>query len=232
VTLSFCRDLRAADWIARSDLPWQRLVCFGPAGFPAYARVRFLPDPTHPGQSENDVVTDARPEPWAALLEVLGAQTSTAQDCWFLVWDGFGHSGPPLEPPGGYDGPAHPSGRSQPDATPGLAPRAAGHRPSGAASRDRTARVVIPHRVYWLFHGPLDEVGDWDTARHQPDHLRLGGAEPAFVWPDDHAWCVARDVDPHWAGIGGSKALVDRLQSDPRLDAVVADPTQPQPSYG
>jgi hypothetical protein len=41
-----------------SDRPWQQLVGFGPAGFPAYARLRFLPDPTYEGQSENDVEID------------------------------------------------------------------------------------------------------------------------------------------------------------------------------
>jgi hypothetical protein len=35
VTLTFCSDLAAADWIVHSDLPWPRLVTFGPAGFDA-----------------------------------------------------------------------------------------------------------------------------------------------------------------------------------------------------
>jgi hypothetical protein len=38
-----------------SERPWQQLVGFGPEGFPAYARLRFLPDPAYEGQSENDV---------------------------------------------------------------------------------------------------------------------------------------------------------------------------------
>ena len=38
MTLRCCRDLSAAEWLTASDLPWQRLVCFGPAGFDAYAR--------------------------------------------------------------------------------------------------------------------------------------------------------------------------------------------------
>jgi len=46
-----------------ADAPWQQLVEFGhratgPPGFPAYARLRFLPDPAHGGQSENDVEPD------------------------------------------------------------------------------------------------------------------------------------------------------------------------------
>jgi hypothetical protein len=54
---------------------------------------------------------------------------------------------------------------------------------------------------------------------------------PAFIWPADHAWCVADDVDPHWAGIGAGTAAVDALVSDPRLDVVRADPAREQPFY-
>jgi hypothetical protein len=42
VTLTFCSDLAAADWIVHSNLPWQQFVCFGPAGFNAFARLRLL----------------------------------------------------------------------------------------------------------------------------------------------------------------------------------------------
>ena len=76
-------------------------------------------------------------------------------------------------------------------------------------------QVVVPHRAYWLFRGPLSEVGAGDTAAGWPDGTRLDAAEPAFVWPADRAWCVAKDVDPHWAGIGGPGALVAELHRGP-----------------
>jgi hypothetical protein len=44
----------------------------------------------------------------------------------------------------------------------------------------------------------------------------------AFIWPADHAWCVANDVDPHWAGIGADVSAVSELLADPRLDVVAA----------
>ena len=93
-------------------------------------------------------------------------------------------------------------------------------------------KVVVPNRAYWLFRGPLAEVGTWVTAQGWPGtQCRLDKAEPAFVWPVDHAWCVAMDVDPHWAGIGGTPALISELITDQRLDVVPADPTKKQPSY-
>jgi hypothetical protein len=70
------------------------------------------------------------------------------------------------------------------------------------------------------------------SARRWPvfSEFSRGGA-PAFVWPADHAWCVAADIDPHWAEIGASAPLIERLSGDPRLDAVEADPTAEQPAY-
>ena len=91
MTLTFCWDLSAADWITRSDLRWEQLVGFGPAGFDAYARLRFLPDPARPGQSENDVVgQDSGTGQLPRLFEVLATHTATPDDCHFCVWEGFG----------------------------------------------------------------------------------------------------------------------------------------------
>ena len=42
---------------------------------------------------------------------------------------------------------------------------------------------------------------------------------------------MTRDVDPHWAGIGGPAAAVSRLVTDPRLDVVPADPAEEVPAY-
>jgi hypothetical protein len=86
VTLTLCSDLSAAGWLIASDWPWERLVCFGPAGFPAYARLRFLPDPAYEGQSENDVDLDEdAPSETAQLrlvLDVLGHYIRTPSDCY------------------------------------------------------------------------------------------------------------------------------------------------------
>jgi hypothetical protein len=52
--LQYCNDVSAADWIVQAQIPCEQLVNFGPPGFPAYARLRFIPDPTKPGQTEAD----------------------------------------------------------------------------------------------------------------------------------------------------------------------------------
>jgi hypothetical protein len=227
VTLTSCWDLAAADWIAHSDLPWDQLVCFGPAGFDSHARLRFLPDPVRPGQRENDVEPDGRPDQLPTLIEVLATHTATPDDCYFCVWDGFGDARPAIDAETTYFDAESAGGLlGQTGARPGLAPE-----PVGSPSTQHPPKVVVPNRAYWLFRGPLSDVGTWDTAQEWSAQFRLDRAEPAFIWPGDHAWCVAGDVDPHWAGIGGTQPLITRLMSDPRLDMVPADPAEDQPSY-
>ena len=227
MTLTFCWDLSAADWIVHSDAPWQQLVGFGPDGFASYARLRFLPDPVRPGQSENDADGDGWTDQLPALFEVLATDTSTPDDCYFCVWDGFGHAEVAIDDDAVYIDDADTAVQLGPGAgRPGLAPE-----PIAWRSMPQLPKVMVPNRAYWLFRGPLADVGTWDTAQDRPDQCRLDEAEPAFVWPADHAWCVARDVDPHWAGIGGTTTLISRLMADPRLDAVPADPTEVQPFY-
>ena len=84
MALAVCSDVSPADWIVASDVPWVRLVTFGPAGFSAYARVRFVPDPTHEGQQENEADPDASPDEvdqWRALLQLVAAGTEEPDDC-------------------------------------------------------------------------------------------------------------------------------------------------------
>ena len=231
-------DLLAATWIASSAQSWQHLVGFGPSGFGAYARLRFLPDPVYEGQSEsdNDIADDAPSETaqLRAALEVLAGHTRTPKDCYFCLWDGWGWT------VGGGDG-AWALSLQQAGAT-GSEPMLTSAPPPGAvpALRDRSndppsaplaPKVAIPNSDYFLFRGSVSDLGDWGAPQQGPGDSAIGMPDPAFIWPADHAWCVADDVDPHWAGIGASTAAIDQLLADPRLDVVRADPTEDQPNY-
>lgn len=208
MTLAWCSDVSAAAWITTSELPWDQLVCFGPSDFPAYARLRFIPDPTYDGQSENDVHVDVdHPSEDALLraaLEVLSRHTRTPHDCYFCLWEGWG-----------FDSRGDSRGRWSPPAFP--------------PSVLQGPKVVVPNRAYFLFRGSWSDFGDWGTA----DSWRAwhGAPPPAFLWPADHAWCVANDVDPHWAGIGANPQAIDQLSADPRIDVVPADPHEEPPYY-
>lgn len=187
-------DPAAADWITGSTAPFEQLVTFGPAGFDAYARLRFIPDPLRPGQGEADVdLPEDHPHDLVQAqlaLHRLAEFTESPADCFFLVWDGYSDVTFP------------------PQVT-------------------EASLVVLPHRRYALFRGPLAGIDAF------AGELGSGGpiAPPAFVWPADRRWCFASDVDPHWAGIGATAAAVDALVSDASLDVVPARPGESQPSY-
>lgn len=54
-------------------------------------------------------------------------------------------------------------------------------------------RVNIPHRAMLLFTGPIEVLRDApELAWHG---VARGYQEPHLVWPEDHAWCLACEVD-------------------------------------
>lgn len=89
-----CSDPAPATWIATSNEHWWNMVTLGPPGFPAYARMRFIPDPAYEGQSENDAVrqndalsdTDQLRIAVGTLLQHTGSPT----EGYLLLWDGWG----------------------------------------------------------------------------------------------------------------------------------------------
>jgi hypothetical protein len=42
---------------------------------------------------------------------------------------------------------------------------------------------------------------------------------PHLLWPADHRWFVATDVDSDFTWVGGSQGLIDAVITDPKLDA-------------
>jgi hypothetical protein len=223
MSLTPCPDLSAAGWLTAGGSSSDQLIDFGPAGFPAYARLRFLPDPAYDGQSENDVAGDddapSESAQLSTVLETLARHTSTPDECYFCLWDGWGSD------IYGGDGARIVDWETR-TVRPG--PLIAPAFPSTVLSGPK---LVIPNRAYFLFRGAVSEFGDWAAAELWPGQPRPGMPNPAFIWPADHAWCVADDVDPHWAGIGADIRAIDQLLTDPRLDVVRADPRANQPRY-
>lgn len=196
MTLEQCVDLSAADWLVEQSDDWARLAVRGPLGFPAYARLRFLPDPSDEGQSVNDVETvdDGRSEAdlLAVVLAILADHTATPESCYFCVWNGWSSITPAIGAP----------------------------------------EVKIPNRDYFLFHGTVRDIAYWQSQHAREADSRYGVMpDPAFAWPADHSWCLANDVDPHFATIGASCAAIEKVLADPRIDAVADDPAQEPPHY-
>lgn len=192
MTVTPCENATPADWITASELPWNQVVTFGPAGFPAYARLRLLPDPTYAGQSENSAEPSISPlterEYLQAALSVLRGYTTTPDDVFLAFWDGYGFKMP-------------------------------------GASFD------VPNRSFYLYGGEPVMNEDWGIATEHLAPTQLWTPSPAFIWPADHSWCMANDVDPHWIGVGASVEAIAALLADDRLDGVRATPGEVQPSY-
>ncbi len=185
-------ELSAAAWLHATEAGPTQLITFGPNSFPAYARLRYLPDPVRPGMRESDVRLPPRRPAEIDLartaLEALAGYSSSTRDCFVCVWEG------------------------------------------GATLRDHAPAagnlVDLGHRRYGLLTGTLSDLAGWSDLFDSVVH-----SAPAVVWPTDHAWCFAGDVDPHWAGIGAARDVVDRLVAGSGLDIVPADPEERQPTY-
>lgn len=132
------------------------------------------------------------------LAEVLRGVTTTAQDCFFGVWDGYGwQDRRPLGSPG---------------AVPALLPD-----PVPEAVR-RGPRVRLPGRDYLLYTGPVEAL----TAP-----AGIGAGQTAnLAWPADHAWFVASEIDLAWTYVAGPAALVAALLADERIEALPAAPDE------
>ncbi len=129
----------------------------GPAGFPTYARVRFIPDPTHQGQQESEADPDASPseiEQWRALLQLLATETCDPSDCYFGLWEGWSSNrltaGPPSVFPAALE--------SRPAPTFCFAGRSQG-RDLGSAGRGRD---LGPAGVLSGWHAGADDDDDDD----------------------------------------------------------------------
>ena len=174
-------DVSHAAWVTERDEPWEQLCCWGPPVFAASARVFHTQLDEPDAGALVDVEGDLDDERLRVLVGVLARHTTTAGDCCFGLWDGFG---------------------DLPEALP----------PAVVAA----PRVRIPARDYLLFHGALSEAGDWGSSS------RINS--PNLMWPADHAWFVATEIDVPWTGVSGSEALVADLRAEPGLDAERADP--------
>ena len=142
------------------------------------------------------------------LCATLSEYTRTAESCFFCLWDGYGwerQSASFVFNPIGYTGPTpEPFGYS--DEVPEFIRAAVTAEP----------RVYLPCRDYLLFEGPLEGATDFGTYLTKEHFLPQS---PNLFWPDDHAWCVATEIDLYCTLVGGSHALADSLTANPALEA-------------
>ena len=149
------------------------------------------------------------------LCATLTEHTSTANSCWFCLWEGHGWL---------HGSAAVAVVRSYCDRECWLACEDSAPIPALSLDVLRGHRVRLPQRNYVLFEGPL-------AAATQLGWTAPGGTffpqSPNLFWPQDHAWCVASEIDLFCTLVAGSESLAEALVSDPSLEAWRVDPGDP-----
>lgn len=219
-------DVSPGDWfLDRGD--HRTRASLGPSGFEAYVRVLHGDEP-QPHEGDLSRIEGHLDDPLlAALCDVLSRHTTTPQDCYFGLWDGYGaiQGGEAV----GFlttfaVAPLWPSrifGREEPRPLPPPAfPPEVMNGPRLHAGRD-----------HLLFAGPLSRAGQWGAANYAVDLPRGGINSPNLMWPADRSWFVTTNIDSAWTGVGGSARLIADILADGRLEAVRTTYTDNQPEY-
>jgi hypothetical protein len=214
-------DLASAQWIA------SRLRPFGsgvggiiPSGFEAYVRI------LHPATGSND-----EPVRWDQVARKFGAVAHRLMQFHAMV--GLPPTADQVKSPkwkgsGPNDGDLEPRSLAALLDVLGRHTTAAGGcsfclwagygwLPASSAriDLDAPAQVALPQRSYLLFRGPLEAALEMG---YTPAPNWFMPQSPNLFWPDDLSWCVATEIDQFCTYVGGSRALVDELLIDDRLE--------------
>ncbi|MGA8027589.1 MAG: hypothetical protein WB992_10610, partial [Bryobacteraceae bacterium] len=84
--------------------------------------------------------------------------------------------------------------------------------------------VRLPNRSYFLFKGPLDAATELGWTMPGGSFIPQS---PNLFWPQDHAWCVASEIDLFCTLVAASEALAETIVNDPHLEAWRVFPGDP-----
>jgi len=84
-------------------------------------------------------------------------------------------------------------------------------------------RAKLPDRGYFLLEGPLNAATDLGCTVSDAFFPQ----SPNLFWPQDHAWCVASEIDLYCTLVAGSEVMVEELLADSRLEAWRVEPDDP-----
>ena len=224
--LDIALDVLVGDWIRESLDPWVAFseipVTIGiviPKGFESYVLVRHTGTGDHHGGLGNETLQ--------TLVEILSNFTTTAQDCFFALWEGYGwmHPGSIAI----YKPSQHPKlhrffrpisirfgarrfrrrFRTQVQSLDHLESHTL---PEGIMKAER---FKLPNREYLLMRGPLSEARKIGWIFSESFHPQ----SPNLLWPSDRCWILATEIDFNVTLIGGSESLVEAILNTGSLTA-------------
>ena len=219
-------DARAADWVAAALTTFgESVLSLVPSGFPSYVRVfhaAYRVDRRSGCRGERWSAVS-----WAEIAAANGARAHAGMQLGALTGsDQFIHGGQPDV----YDHPPMEGSLPAEIALP-LREVLARHTTTpercwfavwnGCAAAREDVRGAptfrVPSREYHLLSGPIEAV---------IESLVQGRVQsPNIWWPDDHAWCVATEIDLNITYLACSGACRDDLLADPGLEARQIEPT-------
>ncbi|ROO87198.1 hypothetical protein EDD29_4792 [Actinocorallia herbida] len=152
------------------------------------------------------------PEPeLATLCAILADHTSTPDECWFCVWNGYGW----LDPSQSTVMTAIGLARRPPEPSRPTPPA------DYLANASDAPLVHMPGREFLLLTGPLRAaslIGSTDAGGF------LFEQSPNFCWPRDRSWCVATEIDLDSTHVAGPASLIDALLTAPSLEVLPTTP--------
>lgn len=210
----------AADWLVAGIHGFaESVLSLVPSGFAAYARV------FHPGY-RNVGEDEVRPVPWAEIAAATGARMHAGAQLEAINRGEY----PSAPQPGIYDhGPT--IGSLPKELARSVAQVLGAHTGTpescwfavwdgyGAARGSEVAeapRFHLPNRDYHLLHGPVDALG-------RGMFEGLIWQSPNLCWPDDHAWCLASEIDHYSSYIGCEHTCLDALLEHGEIEALPID---------
>lgn len=155
----------------------------------------------------------------AALTEHLGRATRSPDETTAAVWNGWGELHPDstgiivlLSDDTPESDRAHLEAEARQQM---LEEMRAAVAPEVAAILDSGPLFDWPGREMLLLHTSLAELSDPDW----PDAGGIAGPMPQMLWPADHSWVVASEIDWDSTIVAGSRALIDAVLADERFES-------------
>ena len=184
---------------------WAEITTHGP----------WTPDERYHGNDNGGVYLEGNlPRPvLTAACRRLREHTTTPEQCFFAVWDGWGWDGGVTVTFASTDGVPPPPAmqstvRLDPDAP----------------------RFSVPHRDFLLYAGVIEQALEIGGGDFYPVSGFFCEQSPTWRWPADHAWCLSTELDAEYTIVGGSAALARQLLIDDDIEALVVAPDEPSTS--